>query len=64
MAIADVYDALSTKRVYKDAFPQEKCVQIIKEGRGTQFDPYIVDAFLRVADKFDDVRQMFCDKVS
>ena len=56
MAIADVYDALSTKRVYKDAYPQEKCVEIIKEGRGTQFDPYIVDAFLKVADKFYEIR--------
>lgn len=57
MAIADVYDALSTKRVYKDAFPQEKCVEIIKEGRGTQFDPYIVDAFLQIADEFAKVRE-------
>lgn len=63
MAIADVYDALSTKRVYKDAYPQEKCVQIIKEGRGTQFDPYIVDAFLKVADEFNEVRQQLSDKV-
>ena len=62
MAIADVYDALSTKRVYKEAYPQEKCVQIIKEGRGTQFDPYIVDAFLNIADKFDEIRQQFSDK--
>lgn len=63
MAIADVYDALSTKRVYKDAYPQEKCVQIIKEGRGTQFDPYIVDAFLKVADEFDAIRKTFTDKI-
>jgi putative two-component system response regulator len=61
MAIADVYDALSTKRVYKEAFPQEKCVQIIKDGRGTQFDPFIVDAFLNVADKFYEVRVKFAD---
>ena len=57
MAIADVYDALGTKRVYKDAFPQEKCVSIIEEGRGTQFDAIIVDAFLEVADKFYRIRQ-------
>lgn len=63
MAIADVYDALSTKRVYKEAYPQEKCVQIIKEGRGTQFDPHLVDAFLRVVDKFDEVRKNFSDKI-
>lgn len=56
MAIADVYDALGTKRVYKDAFPQEKCVAIIKEGSGTQFDAVIVDAFLEVADKFYQIR--------
>lgn len=52
MAIADVYDALRSKRVYKDAFPQEKAVSIILEGRGTQFDPILVDAFERVAEKF------------
>lgn len=57
MAIADVYDALGTKRVYKDAFPQEKCIEIIKAGSGTQFDPIIVDAFLEVADKFYSIRQ-------
>lgn len=57
MSIADVYDALGTKRVYKDAFPQEKCVEIIKEGSGKQFDPVIVEAFLEVADKFYRVRQ-------
>lgn len=57
MAIADVYDALGTKRVYKDAFPQEKCVEIISEGRGTQFDPVIVDTFLEIADKFYKIRQ-------
>ncbi len=54
MAIADVYDALRSKRVYKEPFEHEKCVQIIKEGAGTQFDPNIVQAFLRVADKFQE----------
>ena len=62
MAIADVYDALSTKRVYKEAYTQDKCVQIIKDGRGTQFDPYIVDAFLRVSDKFLDILERLCDR--
>lgn len=61
MAIADVYDALGTKRVYKDAFPQEKCIEIIKEGSGTQFDAIIVDAFLEVADKFYRIRQEMDD---
>jgi putative two-component system response regulator len=54
MSIADVYDALKSKRVYKEPFEQEKCVQIIKEGSGTQFDPNIVEAFLKVADKFQE----------
>ncbi len=52
MSIADVYDALKTKRTYKDAFSQEKCVEIIKEGSGTQFDPRLVEAFLNIQDKF------------
>ncbi|HBM17385.1 MAG TPA: two-component system response regulator [Lentisphaeria bacterium] len=52
MAIADVYDALVTKRPYKEPFSHEKAVGIITEGRGTHFDPEIVDAFLSVQDKF------------
>ena len=56
MALADVYDALSTKRVYKPAFEQEKCIKIITEGSGTQFDPIIVEAFIKVQDKFYEVR--------
>ena len=46
MALADVYDALISERVYKKAFPKEKAVQIIKEGAGTQFDPDLVPLFL------------------
>ena len=38
-AVADVFDALSTKRAYKPAFPLEKCFSILQEGRGTHFDP-------------------------
>jgi putative two-component system response regulator len=44
-AVADVFDALSTKRVYKPAFPREKCFAILAEGRGNHFDPRVVDAF-------------------
>jgi putative two-component system response regulator len=46
MAVADVYDALISKRVYKPAMPHDQAVQIIREGRGIQFDPDVVDAFL------------------
>ena len=46
MAVADVFDALTSKRVYKPAFPPEKALQIIEEGSGTQFDPKCVEAFM------------------
>jgi putative two-component system response regulator len=44
-AVADVYDALSSRRPYKEPFPREKCFAILEEGRGTHFDPQILDAF-------------------
>ncbi len=44
-AVADVFDALSSKRPYKPAFPREKCFQILEEGRGKHFDPRVLDAF-------------------
>jgi putative two-component system response regulator len=44
-AVADVFDALSSKRVYKPAFPLTKCFQILEEARGAQFDPDVLDAF-------------------
>ena len=46
MAVADVFDALTSPRVYKPAFPIEKALDIIKEGAGTQFDPKCVEVFL------------------
>jgi putative two-component system response regulator len=48
MAIADVYDALINKRVYKSAFTHEKAVEIITAGRASQFDPDILDAFIEI----------------
>jgi putative two-component system response regulator len=52
MAIADVYDALISKRVYKDIIPHEVAVEIIREERGTHFDPDITDAFLELEQEF------------
>ncbi|MGD9725786.1 MAG: HD domain-containing phosphohydrolase [Nitrospiraceae bacterium] len=52
MAVADVFDALISKRVYKDAFPHETAVDIVREGSGTQFDPDVIQAFLDLADQF------------
>ena len=46
MALSDVYDALRSKRVYKDAFSHEKTLAIIAEGRGGHFDPDVTDIFL------------------
>jgi putative two-component system response regulator len=45
-AVADVFDALASKRPYKPAFPLDRCFGIMKEGRGTHFDPKVLDAFL------------------
>ncbi|MDR2562120.1 MAG: HD domain-containing protein [Holophagales bacterium] len=52
MAIADMYDALTSSRSYKDPYPSEEAARIIREGRGTHFDPVLVDAFEQVADRF------------
>jgi HD-GYP domain-containing protein (c-di-GMP phosphodiesterase class II) len=47
VAIADVYDALRKKRTYKEPFTHEKAVEIIKDGRGEDFDPELIDIFLK-----------------
>lgn len=44
-AVADVFDALSSKRTYKEAYPMNKCMEIMEEGRGTHFDPDVLGAF-------------------
>ncbi len=56
VALADVFDALTTKRPYKDAFPFEKAVEMIIQERGTHFDPNVVDAFLK---KIVDIRMVY-----
>jgi putative two-component system response regulator len=61
MSVADVYDALISKRVYKDKIEHEKAIEIMKEGRGTHFDPYILDAFLELQKEFEDVAKSFID---
>ncbi len=62
MAVADVYDALISKRVYKPAFSHEKAVSIITEGRGSHFEALLVDCFLTIADDFKQVAKDFADK--
>lgn len=61
MAVADVYDALISKRVYKPAFPHEKAVEIIVEGRGSHFEPLMVDCFVEIADEFNQIAKDFED---
>lgn len=46
-AVADVFDALSSKRCYKEPFPLDKCFTVLSDERGTHFDPQVVDAFFR-----------------
>jgi len=60
-AVADVFDALSSKRSYKPAFPLEKCFQILNEARGSQFDPAVVDAFFARRDEIIQVQINFSD---
>ena len=55
MSLADVYDALVSARPYKKPFSHEEAVQIISEGRGTQFDPDLTDVFISLADEIKKV---------
>tara|TARA_R110001592_G_scaffold102759_3_gene289864 strand:+ start:4423 stop:5892 length:1470 start_codon:yes stop_codon:yes gene_type:complete len=64
MALADVYDALISKRVYKPAFSHDKAKAIILEGVGSHFDPAVVDAFLAVEDKFVEIAAHFQDSAN
>ena len=59
MAVADVFDALTSKRVYKPAYSKEKALEIIREGKGTQFDPKCVEVFLESVPVIDEVLQGF-----
>ena len=58
-AIADVFDALTSKRPYKEPFSVEKSFSIIKEGRGTHFDPQVVDAFFSITDAILAIKEQF-----
>lgn len=62
-AIADVYDALTSKRVYKPEYSHETAKEIIAEGRGTHFDPFFVDVFLACEEQFIEIRNRFQDSV-
>ena len=55
MSVADVYDALISKRPYKDAYSHEEAVDIISRKRGTAFDPVIVDSFIKLERRFREI---------
>ena len=59
VAVADVYDALSSKRPYKEPFTHERSMQIIVEGKGSHFDPDMIEAFLRIEDRVRAIRDTF-----
>ncbi|NCC38414.1 MAG: two-component system response regulator [Gammaproteobacteria bacterium] len=61
MAVADVYDALISKRVYKPAMTHEAALEIMSEGRGSHFDPDILDAFLAIHEDFKAIAAAFAD---
>lgn len=61
VSIADVFDALSTKRIYKEKFSIEETLRIMAEGRGEQFDPKIFDIFLKNIDKIIELKNRYAD---
>jgi putative two-component system response regulator len=61
MAVADVYDALISRRVYKEGMPHAKAAAIIREGSGSHFDPDMVEAFLALEDEFQAIAARFAD---
>jgi putative two-component system response regulator len=60
--VADVFDALSTSRPYKAAYPRERCFKILEEGRATQFDPRVLDAFFAAGDEIIQIQLEFMDQ--
>ncbi len=60
-AVADVFDALSSKRPYKPAYPLEQCFEILKEGRARHFDPAVLDSFFRCQDEIVRVQIQYAD---
>lgn len=63
MAVADVYDALITPRIYKPALPHMEAVEIIRAGRGIQFDPGLVEVFEGLHERFAEIAMRFRDRV-
>lgn len=61
VSIADVYDALASRRVYKEPYSHDKCVEIIRAESGKQFDPRLIEVFLSIEGQFREVSQRFAE---
>ena len=61
IAIADVYDALISNKVYREGMPHDQAVGVIFGERGSHFDPDMVDAFIEIQDEFSDIAQRYAD---
>ena len=61
MAVADVYDALVNRRVYKEEFSYAKTYEIMKAGRATHFDPLLLDAFFEIKEQFREISERYRD---
>jgi len=64
ITVADVFDALSSKRCYKEAMPLEKVLKIMKTDAGTHFDPHLVDLLLNNLDRFLEIKEKYKDDES
>ena len=61
MAVADVYDALISRRVYKEPFSHSQSVSVMKEGRATHFDPVLLDCFLEIHESFREIASRYTE---
>lgn len=61
MAVADVFDALISRRHYKEAFAADRVLQIMRDGRGGHFDPDVADAFLQHVERFEEIAGRYQD---
>jgi putative two-component system response regulator len=61
-AVADVFDAVVSRRVYKEAYPLEQAVDVVRDGRATLFDPDVVDAFFEHIEEVTDIRAQYADR--
>ena len=59
MSVADVFDAVSERRCYREAMPLDKCFEIIENGSGKDFDPLIAKLFVDIRDKVEKVHEEF-----